>query len=136
MTTTSPIVALAAGRAVIGSAVFLRPTLLVKGLGGDSATAERTAWLARMFAVRDFALGVGVLWALNRSRRGRAATLLGAGLDPMLRELLLLGVLCDAGDAVAVAGALRGGHVRPLPGGAALVTGLGAAAVGIAAATR
>jgi hypothetical protein len=132
----SPIVALAAGRAAVGATVFVKPTLLVKGLGGDSATAERTAWVARMFAVRDFALGVGVLWALNRSRRGRAAALLGVGIDPMLRELLLLGVLCDAGDAFAMVGALRAGSVGKLPGGATLVTAVGAVAVGIAEATR
>lgn len=135
MSSPTPLIALATGRFAVGATVFARPTLLAKGMGVDSTTAERTAWVARMFAVRDLALGLGVLWALNRSRRGRVAGLLG-GTDPALRELLLLGVLCDLGDAVAVAGALRGRSVRILPGGATLLTAVGAAAVGAREATR
>jgi hypothetical protein len=128
------LIALATGRITVGATVFVRPTLLAKGMGVDSTTAERTAWLARMFAARDVALGLGLLWALNRSRGGRVAELLG-GTDPALREMLLLGVLSDLGDAVAVAGALRSRSVRPLPGGSTLVTALGAAVFGARAAT-
>jgi hypothetical protein len=131
----TPLIALATGRIAVGATVYARPTVLAKGMGADSTTAERTAWVARMFAVRDLALGLGVLWALNRSRRGRVAGLLG-GTDPALRELLLLGVLCDLGDAVAVGGALRSRSVRILPAGATLVTAIGAAAIGAREATR
>jgi hypothetical protein len=130
----TPLIALATGRIAVGATVFARPTLLAKGMGVDSATAERTAWVARMFAARDLALGLGLLWTLNRSQRGRVAELLG-GTDPALREMLLLGVLSDLGDAVAVAGALRSRSVRALPAGATLVTALGAAAFGARAAT-
>lgn len=135
MSSPTPLIALASGRIAIGATVFARPTMLAKGMGVDSATAERTAWIARMFAVRDLALGLGVLWALNRSRRGAVAGLLG-GADPALREMLLLGVVSDLGDAVAVTGALRRGSVRALPAGATLVTALGAAAFGAREATR
>ena len=141
MSTSTPVVVLAAGRVAIGATVFAKPTVLATGLGADTTTARRTAWIARMFAVRDLALGVGVLWAANRARRGGAAgllgdTLLGRGVDTALQELLLLGVLCDAGDAVAIASALRQGSVRRLPGVATLVTAVGAAAVGAVEASR
>lgn len=136
MNTPSPVVALAAGRIAVGATVFVRPGLLTKTMGADQVTADRSAWVARMFAVRDLALGAGVLWALNASRRGRVAGLLGVGPDPRVRQLLLLGVLCDLGDAVAVSDALRKRHARLLPGAATLVTAVGAAAVGVAEATR
>jgi hypothetical protein len=132
----SPVVALAAGRVAVGATVFVRPALLTRTMGADQVTAERSAWVVRMFAVRDLALGAGALWALNASRRGRVAGLLGVGTDPRVRQLLLLGVLCDLGDAVAVGDALRKRHVRVLPGGATLVTALGAAVVGLSEAGR
>jgi hypothetical protein len=136
-----PVIALAAGRVAIGGAVFVRPTVLARGLGVDSATAERTAWLARMFAVRDLALGVGVLWTAGRAKRGGAVelvgeALLGRGVDTALKELLLLGALSDAGDALAVGAALRQGSVRRLPGVTTLVTAVCAASVGAFAAIR
>lgn len=136
MNLPSPVVGLAAGRIAVGATVFVRPALLTRTMGADPVTADRSAWVARMFAVRDLALGAGVLWALNASRRGRLGGLLGGGTDPVVRQLLLLGVLCDLGDAVAVTDALRRRHARVLPGAATLVTALGAAAVGVAEATR
>jgi hypothetical protein len=132
----SPVVALAAGRVAIGATVFIRPALLTKTMGADQVTADRSAWVVRMFAVRDLALGAGVLWALDNARRGRLGGLLGGGPDPVLRQMLLLGVLCDLGDAVAVTDALRRRHARFLPGVATLVTAVGAAGIGVVEATR
>lgn len=147
MSPSTPVLALAAGRVVVGGTLFVQPTLLAKGMGVDSATAKRTAWIVRMFAVRDLALGLGVLWAMNRSRSGVAASALAAGnvlvggrgrssVDPALREALLLGLLSDAGDAVAVLAALRDGSVRTLPAVATLATAAGAAGIGAIAASR
>jgi hypothetical protein len=96
-------------------------------MGVDQETAERTAWLARMFAVRDLALGAGLFWALRRNR----GLLSGRSSRAGLRDVLLLGALCDLGDGVAVLGAVRGGHVRGLPAAATLVTAFGAAGIGL-----
>jgi hypothetical protein len=49
---------------------------------------------------------------------------------------LLLGALSDAGDAIAISAALRQGSVRRLPGVTTLVTAVGAASVGVVAASR
>ncbi len=141
MTDTRLTVALATGRCGVGAAVFIRPNLLTRGMGVDRATADRAAWVARMFAVRDLAVGVGVLWAVRQGRGliGRGLLdggLIGRGPSRELRAMLLLGVLCDVGDAIAVGGALRGGSVSALPATATLATAVGAAATGAVLAAR
>jgi hypothetical protein len=107
---TSSSVPLGAARTLVGAAVLARPTLLAKGLGLDAATAQRTAWLARMFAGRDLALGVG---ALSGSRGCQLA-----------------GVASDFSDFGALVIAIKAGHVKALPGALAAVTAAGAVAVG------
>lgn len=105
-------VPLGAARTLVGAAVLARPTLLAKGLGLDTSTAERTAWLARFFAGRDFALGIG-------SAAGS-------------RGCQLASCASDFSDFVAVSVAIRAKHVKVLPGVVAAVTAAGAAAVGAA----
>lgn len=90
--------------------MLTRPTLLAKGLGMDTSTAERTAWLARMFAARDLALGAG---ALAGSRGCQVA-----------------GCASDLSDFVALAIAVKAKQVKPLPGLLAAVTAIGAVALG------
>jgi hypothetical protein len=137
VTDTTLTVALATGRCGVGAAVFLRPNLLTRGMGVDRETADRSAWVARMFAVRDLAVGVGVLWAVRQgSGLLSGGGLLGRGTSRELRAMLLLGVLCDAGDAIAVGSALRGGTVSALPAAATLATAVGAAATGAVLAAR
>jgi hypothetical protein len=141
VTDTTLTVALATGRCGVGAAVFLRPNLLTRGMGADRETAERTAWVARMFAVRDLAVGVGVLWAVRQGSGlldalGSGKGLLGRGISRELRAMLLLGVLCDVGDAVAVTSALRGRSVSALPAAATIATAVGAAATGAVLAAR
>jgi hypothetical protein len=84
--------------------------LLAKGLGLDTVTAERTAWLARMFAGRDLALGAG---SLAGSRGCQVA-----------------GVASDLSDFVAVVVAMKAGHVKTLPGAFTAVTAIGAVVSG------
>lgn len=100
-------------RALIGAAVLAKPPLLASTLGVDAATAERTAWIARFFAGRDLALGLGVL---GRSRGCQAAA-----------------CASDLSDFVAIVIAIRAGHVRPLPGLLTAATAAGAAVTGAAA---
>jgi hypothetical protein len=117
-----PIVALAAGRCGVGAVVLLRPGLLVEVLTGDSRLAARTPWLARMFGVRDLAVGLGTLLALRS----------GEPLPTWLR----MGALCDAGDAAALLLGLRTGRLQSVPAGLVAASALGAAAVGLASAAR
>jgi hypothetical protein len=130
--TKLPALALATGRCGIGTVLMITPALLARRMGVDPVTAERTAWLARMFAVRDLALGLGVLWTVRRS----PSTPKGEGSGAQLKSLLLLGALCDAGDALAMASALRAGSVHALPAGATLASAAAAAVTGIVEAIR
>jgi hypothetical protein len=76
--------------------VLARPTVLARTLGVDSITAERTAWIARFFAGRDFALGVGSIAGSRGCQVAACAS--------------------DVSDVAAVLLAVRSKHVRPLPG--------------------
>jgi hypothetical protein len=95
---------------LVGAVVLAQPTLLARTLGVDSITAERTAWIARMFAGRDFALGVG---SVAGSRGCQVAS-----------------CASDAFDLAAVALAVRSKQVRPLPGLFAVAVAAGAAVAG------
>jgi hypothetical protein len=136
VTDTTLTVALATGRCGVGAAVFLKPNLLTRGMGVDRATADRSAWVARMFAVRDFAVGAGVLWAVRSGSGLLDRGLLSRGPGRELRAMLLLGVLSDVGDAIAVSTALRQRSVSALPAAATLATAVGAAATGAVLAVR
>ena len=102
---TRAAVPLGAARALVGAVVLARPTLLARTLGVDSITAERTAWIARFFAGRDFALGVG---SAAGSRGCQVAS-----------------CASDVCDLAAVLLAVRSKHVRPIPGllGASVAAG-------------
>jgi hypothetical protein len=93
--------------------VLARPTLLARTLGVDSITAERTAWIARFFAGRDFTLGIG-------SAAGS-------------RGCQVAACASDVSDFAAVLLAVRSKHVRPLPGLLGALVAGGAAVGGGAA---
>ena len=93
--------------------MLARPTLLARALGVDSITAERTAWIARFFAGRDFALGVG-------SAAGS-------------RGCQVAACASDFSDLAAVLLAVRSRHVRPVPGLLGALVAGGAAVGGGAA---
>lgn len=107
---TQSSIPLGAARTLVGAAVLVRPALLASSMGVDAATVQRTAWLARFFASRDLALGVG---SLAGSRGCQVA-----------------GVASDAFDFVALLAAVRAKQVKPLPAYLGLATAVGAAVMG------
>jgi hypothetical protein len=113
---------LAAGRAVAGTAMLAAPVLSARLLGADSATAQRVAWLTRMMAVRDAALGAGALAAT----RG----------DGPVTPWLIGGAVSDAVDALVLSQALRTGRAKGLGAIVVVPVAIGAAAVGVLTAVR
>jgi len=113
---------LAAGRALAGTAILAAPVLSARLLGTDSATAQRVAWLTRMMAVRDAALGAGGLAAT----RG----------DGPVTPWLIGGAVSDAVDALVIGQALRTGRARGVGAIAVVPVAIGAAAVGVLTAVR
>lgn len=112
---------LSLGRAGVGGVMIARPSSLPALLGVDRETAGATTWVVQMLGAREVALGWGAFTALRRGDAGAA------------RLWLLAGLVSDAVDAVAVAGALGRGKVSAVPGTAVVVTATAAAAVQAAA---
>jgi hypothetical protein len=109
-------------RAGAGLALLARPESLPSALGVDRVTARRVAWVVRLFAARDAALGVGAVHAV----------LTGRPAGPWL----LAQASVDAVDAAVVAVAVRNRQVA-LPRGLAVAAVAAAAAVGgLVAASR
>jgi hypothetical protein len=106
---------LGAGRVALGGAFLAYPVTSVRMLGVDTASAGRMAWLARMAAARDIALGLGVLGSVA-TRRGQAAALTATA-------------LVDAVDAAVIAVAANERRVDRLRG-YAMAAGAAAVAVG------
>src|SRR4051794_4389537 len=104
-------------RAWIGSSAWLAPNLTGKLFGLDPSRNPQSAFMARLFGVRDLALAAGTLGS-----EGNART-----------QWLRLGVACDLADAGAAYLAGRNGtvprHAAILAGG----TALAAAGMGVAA---
>ena len=101
-------------RTAFGAALFLAPSLLGRPWIGDDADRPGTKAALRSMGVRDAALGIGALIALER--------------DAPVRGWLEAGVLSDAGDAL---GALLGWRRLPAFGRlGVLVSASGAAVVG------
>jgi hypothetical protein len=84
-------------RSVAGPVLLARPELLPQVLGVDLVTSRRTAWITRLLAGRELALGLGTLHAVATRRP--------------LRPWLYAQALCDATDALALAAAARAGQV-------------------------
>lgn len=112
--------AIGAGRLAIGCAALAGPAASIRLLGLDSATATRAAWLARMCAARDVALGAGAVSSVA-SRRGQTSW-------------LLAGALADAGDAAAFVLAVRAGRLDRTRGYLAAATGALGAVAGLGSA--
>ncbi len=110
------------GRILAGATFLAFPTRAIRAYGLDTATAERTSWLARMFGVRDAVLGTGTL-ATAGIRRGGSAW-------------LLAGAVSDGVDALVTLDSLRTGRVDRLRGRALVVVGASASALGLLSAAR
>jgi hypothetical protein len=111
---------LATGRVVVGAALLLAPGAAGGRWIGDAARRTEVKVVSRAFGVRDLALGLGTLQALDA--------------DAPAEPWVTLGVLCDAADLVATAFAIRAlGLKRALP---VMAVAGGAAALGYAARTQ
>jgi hypothetical protein len=67
--TSGPRQALVAVRLGLGGVSWVAPRLLQKALGAVDPDDPVNAWMARMFAVRDAVLGVGVVCTTGEQRR-------------------------------------------------------------------
>ncbi|HEX5495083.1 MAG TPA: hypothetical protein VFX70_10970 [Mycobacteriales bacterium] len=94
-------------RAIVGPALLARPDALARLLGMDSVTARRTAWLTRLLAGRETALGLG---ALHAALTGRP-----------VRPWLATQAVSDATDATAILLAARSRHVTRTPAAALVI---------------
>ena len=109
---------LGAVRVGLGAAMLARPLLLPRPLGIDGVTASRVDWLVRMAGARDVALGAGTLAA---AKTGGQRTWVAAALAS------------DVADAVVLTHAVRRGRIGRIMGGAAALSAVGAAALGVVA---
>ena len=110
---------LALGRAAAGASMIVRPTMLPRLMGVDSAAATRLGWSVQMLGAREVAVGLGTLASVRGGDRRATRTWVAAG------------VLCDAVDALAMTGALLRGRVGKGAGAATLAVALGAVAIGL-----
>jgi hypothetical protein len=116
MDTEQTIRSLAGLRLAVGTSAWATPRLAGKAFGLDADDNPQSPYLARLFGIRDVALGVGALTTTGASRR----------------HWLTLGVMCDAADAAAGILAARGGYLPKVA--TVLVTGVALAAAGLGAA--
>lgn len=96
-------------RCTVGVVGLARPELLGRFSGLDRVTAQRTAWLTRMAAARDLALGAGQLATAVRGPSGASAR-------SNARLWAFTGALADAGDTAALCTAAAAGHIAPVRG--------------------
>lgn len=118
----APAILIGAGRLAVGIVFLAKPLDSVRFLGVDSATSERIAWLARMTAARDIALGLGTV----------AGVVLGRG----AAAWLIAGSACDAVDATAISHALSRRQVAAVPAIAAAICAAAASAAAIVTVAR
>lgn len=86
---------LAVLRLVIGASSWLFPNVAGRLFGLDTRGNPQAPYLARLFGIRDVALGVGALRSSGEARE----------------RWLQIGVLCDAADTAAAALGQRGGYL-------------------------
>jgi hypothetical protein len=104
-------------RIIIGVSSWVMPRVAGKLFGLDTVGNPQAPYLARLFGIRDVALGVGALQSTGAAQK----------------QWLQLGVMCDAADALAGVAGKRDGSLGT--GTSLLVTSVAvvAAAQGAAA---
>ncbi len=116
MSENDAVKALAGVRILIGVSSWLTPRVAGRLFGLDAKSNPQSPYLARLFGVRDIALGIGALASEGDARR----------------LWLVAGLACDGADAVAgVAGGARG-YLPKFT--SVLVTGTALTALGLGAA--
>ena len=114
---TQTVKALAGLRIAIGVASWATPRLAGRVFGLDAEGNPQAPYLARLFGVRDVALGWGALSSEGDTRR----------------QWLLAGIACDIADAFAGVAGGRRGYLPRLTSGLVTGTAISAAALGGAA---
>jgi hypothetical protein len=113
----NPTTMLAGLRTGVGVGGWTAPNLTGRLFGLDPVGNPQSAYLARLFAIRDLALAAGTTQSTGSSRR----------------LWLQLGLLCDFADVGAAVLAARGGTISKPTGVLLGATAASAVAMGIAA---
>jgi hypothetical protein len=108
---------LAIARLAVGGSAFATPRLAGRAFGLDAVANPQTPYLARLFGVRDAALGVGILTSQGDARR----------------QWLMIGVGCDAADALAGLAGARAGYLPKATTALVTAAALSAIAMGVLA---
>jgi hypothetical protein len=117
MSRSSTVTTLGALRLAVGVSSWATPRVAGKAFGLDAVANPQAPYLARLFGVRDVALGYGALGTDGDARR----------------TWLAVGVVCDVADALAGIAGTRGGYLPKLTGIAVTTTAVAAAVLGAAA---
>jgi hypothetical protein len=107
--------ALAGVRLAIGAGSWATPRVAGRLFGLDAAANPQSPYLARLFGVRDIALGLGALASEGDARR----------------QWLVAGLVCDISDVLAGIAGGRGGYLPKFT--SVLVTGTALSAVALGA---
>jgi hypothetical protein len=110
----SHITSLAITRLAVGGSAFFTPRLAGRAFGLDVEANPQAPYLARLFGVRDAALGIGILTSKGEARR----------------QWLAIGVACDAADALAGVAAGREGYLPKATAAVVTATALSAIVMG------
>jgi hypothetical protein len=117
MSRSTTLTTLGALRLAIGTASWATPRLAGKTFGLDAAANPQSPYLARLFGVRDIALGYGLLTTTGETRK----------------QWLAIGAACDVADALAGVAGARGGYLPKVTSALVTVTAVAAAGLGVAA---
>jgi hypothetical protein len=109
--------AIAGLRLAVGTGAWAAPRVTGGAFGLDPKGNPQAPYLARLFGVRDVALGWGVLGSKGAARR----------------QWLIAGLACDAGDLLAGLAGGRGGYLPKLTSALVSGTALAGMAMGAAA---
>lgn len=119
-------VQLGVARAGLGVSLLAAPVPLIRMVGVDMGTARRMAWVTRMAAARDLALGCGTLAAARARRAGHP------GNDVV--RWLAVGAAADVADTAILTAVLRSGRFGAIRGSVMVASAIGGAALGTVAA--
>jgi hypothetical protein len=111
----NPVTSIAGLRIAIGVSSWVAPNLAGKAFGLDPDGNPQASYLARLFGVRDIALGAGAMQTTGPARQ----------------QWLKLGMACDLADAAAAYLATRNGSLPKFAG--VLVGGTALVAAGMSA---
>jgi hypothetical protein len=114
MSAPSQVTTLAVIRLAVGGGSWLAPKVAGGAFGLDAEANPQSPYLARLFGVRDAALGVGLLTTTGEARK----------------QWLKIGIACDAADLVAGVAGGRAGYLSKTATALVSVAALTAIATG------